>query len=436
MRLRHTQLIIGLLWPLWLIGQRAPESTRVPVVFKIDQGYQASSMAIELPRTALDGMDLATYGTEVGTPLAQAMLDLVAAFQTGDPEAVMERAQLQPYENAAERRSMIDGYQRGFAALWDAMQLHAEYTVGDNSTVIWSVPMPGGNRFVRSFSFGGGDTALRWVDGGNVGADVMVERLLMEVEQKRVDGEALDTLAEDYRYNQMMPGTGAQALFNGTVLRWDPFSASRPDLEVAAVYSAAYRAFRDRDMEGFASYFTPYSAEKFRKWVSALPPEELEAYYNDITQGREVRVIIDADPVFVIYYNTPDRVDYDTMVRSNGQLRLTNFYIEGFVDDLLSSRDYFIEPVIVEIAGRGEDPVDYVPVAALDPTTPPGGAGAGAVEPTPEPEPQSEGPVETPEPEDEEGDADGGLGMLLILLGLMVAVGLIIRITLKRKSNT
>lgn len=429
----HSLSALGFIALGWAAA--SAELIELPVPFRVDQTDVFSSMALQIEHREYPGFRYSEAMDAPMDPEVEAFFRLVGAMRSGNPDEVMALAALAPNENPDNRRKLVEAFQKHYAGRWDSLRLTDRYDHSGLSTYIWNVALPEGP-YVRSFTLTGREDGFRWLQDTTQGIASTVDTLLRQIEQLRISGTAEPERPADYRFSEVLPLTGLEVLFNGTVLRWNVFSNQRPDLPLAEFYSRAMAAFKARDLEAYAAFFTPYSGDKFLKWAQAMPAEEFDAYYDSVMAGREVRFIIDADPIFILYYNTPDGVFYDTVVREGSTYRLTNFYIATFIDKLLRDRGSFIEPIIAPLAAAEDDPVAYVDAAPATPAggvsastgTPSGSAGTAQAAPSASPAPdEPASPSTEPQPR----------GLPLIWLTLLAAAAVVIAALLLkfRKSD-
>lgn len=424
-----TVLLLGLAQVA--IGQGTAERVRVPVIFDTDKSAIVSSMALEVERTDYGSVDVAEFGDMYPSAEAEAFSNLVQVLAEGTVDGVLELSSLSPNENITNRRQLISAFQQTFGGRAEEMQVVAQYNLGGERSILWTVPSPSGP-FIRSFTFARNGDSFLWSDSTIPGTSHLLDTLLMQAEQTRL-GNQLPELEGNYRYDEPIVGTSVDLLFDGQVLRWDVFGDTRPDLPVAKAYAEAYKAFANSDMKAFAGSYTAYSADKFNSWFNAMPADEQEAYRASVLAGREVRFILDADPVYVVFFNTPDRVDYDVLVREGDGFKLTSFYIEGFVDNLLKDRNLFIEPILANITARGDDPVDYVPVASVDSPAPGTNMDVGE-EQIGQAEQRADAGVEEPASKPEEESPFPPALILILLLGLLAVIILLIFLKGRKKQ--
>lgn len=408
-----------------LAAQPAPERVLVPVPFRTDQDLTVSSMMMELDAVDYERVPFDTFEDNAATARASTFVELVSTLRDGSLEDVFAISRLTANENPDARRQYITAFQTTFSDLWDDLLVLGRYDLSDEvSTFLWQVPSNNGP-FVRSFSLAGEETQFFWVDGTQQDVFHRMDTLLMQSEQARLDGQPIPDLREEYRYDERVPGTMIDLRFDGTVTRWEVFGETRPDTDWAAFYSEAFQAFAARDMEAFANSYTGYSRDKFLDWINNMPAEEFEAYHAEMTEGREVRFLLDADPVYVVFYNTPNRLGYDVLLREGNDFRLTSFYIESFIDSLFKDRANFQEPILAQIAARGEDELDFVPVATLEDEEAPAEEDSVPAAPD-EPPPAEEAEDPLPDAEEEDASAQERGPLLWILVVLLFGVAILI----------
>lgn len=420
-------LCLGLLLAAgpWLMGQPVPERVLVPVTFRTDQDLTVSSMVMELDAVDYERVPFDTFEETAATPRASTFVELVSTVRDGSLEEVFAMSRLAANENPDARRQFITAFQTTFADSWDDLLVVGRYDLSDEfSTFLWQVPS-GNGPFVRSFTLGGQGAEFLWADSTQQDIFHRMDTLLMQTEQARLIGQPVPDLREEYRYDERVPGTTIDLRFDGTVTRWEVFAETRPDTDWAAFYSEAFQAFAARDMEAFANSYTGYSRDKFLDWINNMPAEEFEAYHAEMTEGREVRFLLDADPVYVVFYNTPNRLGYDVLLREGNEFQLTSFYIESFIDSLFKDRANFQEPILAQIAARGEDELEFVPVAVLEDEEAPVEEDPVPAEPD-EPQNAEEGEDPLPDSEEEEASTQDGDPLLWILVVLLFGVAILI----------
>ncbi len=115
------------------------------------------------------------------------------------------------------------------------------------------------------------------------------------------------------------------------------------------VYCRAWKQFAEKNWEAHTSCFTTSSREKYRKWLAQAPPSVIEGYHKaKLNEGRNVRFVVNADPIFLIAYATKSgdgieifNWEYAARESGSGEIKLTNFYYGGILDDLIRSERLF-----------------------------------------------------------------------------------------------
>jgi hypothetical protein len=84
-----------------------------------------------------------------------------------------------------------------------------------------------------------------------------------------------------------------------------------------------------------------------RKWLGSMAPEAMDALHASVTSGRKLRFVINANPVYVVFYTSPTpmprgTMQYDYILRqADGKLAFANIAHEGFLDDVLKNPALF-----------------------------------------------------------------------------------------------
>lgn len=139
--------------------------------------------------------------------------------------------------------------------------------------------------------------------------------------------------------------------FNGKAYNLDVFEdLTGSNDKVLNFYQMAYHTLRDNSPEAFAMLYTEKSRHKYFDWLSKSDPNYLESYHKDkITGGRKVVFIMNADPLYFVFYKKNNGViQFDDIVLDpkDGKLKLTNFYYNDYVHHYLKDKKLFRDPVL------------------------------------------------------------------------------------------
>lgn len=143
--------------------------------------------------------------------------------------------------------------------------------------------------------------------------------------------------------------------FSGKAFNFNVFDEATPSSDpVLAFYQKAYLVFKKRSFDDFMGFFTSGSQRKLKQLFLAMNKEALENFYQATTKGRYVKFVINADPVYIVFYSSGSAeqwvsgsLAYDYVLRdpNSGNLMLTNFGYEGVLDDILRNRTLFDQQI-------------------------------------------------------------------------------------------
>lgn len=277
--------------------------------------------------------------TPVDADKAQQILDLYASLFTTDPVGA------------------------GVGNLRVIMQFH----LGNSGLYIWGIDSPeaSGRRPVRNyFRIDSANNQNLWM---GVSQDKL-SSLLSDVAQSMAkDPNVYVPISNrefvyEYPIAGTVPGEPAFLQFNGRRYDVDIFVDDvSPSDEVLHFYQQAYNVFRTDPRTTFPGYYTEKSRAKYLSWVSGMDQEKFSAYRQELlSKGRRVRFILDADPVYIVFHQStgndrtvrPEYIVRDP--RSNGELRLTNFYFMSFLDAFIEDRELFYDPILKSILQEAE----------------------------------------------------------------------------------
>jgi len=193
----------------------------------------------------------------------------------------------------------------------------------------------------------------------------ILQALLRNTKQHATRLPALFSLKEkaaeskQFDYKVVVPETTgvnqAYFLFDGKQYDYDLFSDEIPSSEEElSFYQEAYKALRnnqDSAIEDFAKYYTAESQAKVLNGFAKSDPEKIQSYINILARERQILFAVDADPFYVIFYRLKSnkatvklgrRLHFEYVVKDpvSGNLKLTNYGYEIFIDDLFRSQGF------------------------------------------------------------------------------------------------
>jgi hypothetical protein len=361
-----------------VMAQTKAESFPIPL--KIDgSGPVSTSMYIRCDYIQ-HGKSFHAFKNSKRDPAGITLTQLMQALSTRNSSICADLApgkrSLTPSEAKKHREQVVkivDRLQGFFDGSMDAIDINKllitkQFLVGNDIIFIWGVDSGYGkdrkSPLRRWFRFEkDSETEIRW-NGGKIDPLAVLLTHMMQYSAE-APGKFLPKKAGTFDYNFPIPGTtkGHAVLlqFNGKTYDFDVFDsgAAKQNDEVAAFYQRAYQAFMSAPQD-LADFYTPVSQKKLIEWLAQMTPEDLAKYQQAILNaGRTVRFILDADPVFIVFYTVGKSKEfrYTYVVRepSKGQLKLTNFYFNNYFDQLINEklfRDSFSSSILPDESGQ------------------------------------------------------------------------------------
>src|SRR5262249_21085869 len=97
--------------------------------------------------------------------------------------------------------------------------------------------------------------------------------------------------------------------FDGTLLNFNAFDTEgAAPTPLLAFYRDAFMAFKNRSFDEFVKTFTTESQSGVKRWVAGVEGTNAESYFKTVTTGRYVKFVLNADPVYLVFY-TGDKTD-------------------------------------------------------------------------------------------------------------------------------
>jgi hypothetical protein len=346
---------------------------RVP--FSIDNEKQVlSSMLVGFKISEL-GLSHAEFLTQKSTVRQHAVSELMNALLDGDASRLLPMVKTQPVPE--KERRLIDNIASLLSATKpEGIQYVREWAVGEANESLITFAIEGAHssrRYFLSYEWNSSEGQLAWFPDRSPAPVDELSSLVVEIGRAEISGKAVEVEleADAFRFDPQLPGSGARFYFNGKSYRWKLADEQAPPGEVTDFYKRAYDALYAEGLQGFADYFTASSANKLRTWESSFKEGEAAIFQRDLRrQNRLVVFILDANPVYLVFYNSfTAGPAYDTLVRNpeDGQLKLTSFNMSGNFDRLLSNPELFWREIISPLASRGPDP-DTLPLSPVVPS--------------------------------------------------------------------
>ncbi len=146
-------------------------------------------------------------------------------------------------------------------------------------------------------------------------------------------------------------------LFNGRV---NGITQTEDDPQASDVALLFYEAFKmdlenTKNIQGFRKignkYYDAHSRKKFLRWIDSDYQAFLQWKNDLVSREREVVFVMDADPVFVIFYHLKGMSDWyiqqDYIVRDGDRLYITRLAFDDDLSRSFRNRKKFIEPFLM-----------------------------------------------------------------------------------------
>ncbi len=346
-----------------LIAAAVGAPVRLTIPFRIDRVMTASGMALELEAEDLGRRPVAELPAVGGHPSATVFKTLVGYFAANQPESAAALLRQGNFQSADDGLLYARNFSQAFQKGWPALTVGRRYDVGVESWFSWEVPQEGRaiNRISR---FAEKDGQWRWADELLPTPLRSMQTLASASEQLVLENQPGARAVEgmEFKHAVAVPGMKARWLFNGFSASWDAFgNGAVPDHPVTKAYAPAAKALYGGDFSAFAGAHLPYSGQRLEESVAQMDDAAKASFANTIRQlGRKVTFVLEASPVFLVFYETDGRgLQYDTLYAAGGdlsKLQFANFFVESFIDEIMKDRGLFQDPVIRPLAGRLEDP--------------------------------------------------------------------------------
>ncbi len=324
-----------------------------PVPFRVDMnGYIKSSMYLSADRISY-GKSFDTFCQTKSSPTEQAFQIIASAASMGDFSEISSFLPATYIESKeADRKWIADSYRNmlnnpDYGGSLDRMQVLEQVYLGNDRVFIWEMPASQEKEFPRLVR----PCILKGDKQGNflwepIGVDKIVTLVTYSVEQfgsppatdKRQD-------EKQFEFKHLLmgdePGHPVYLKFNGEKYNIDILNSEiEKSDEVAVFYQKACSAFMEKGPLAHADFYTKRSREKYSNWIMDMTEDRKNAYTTDtIKGGRIVSFIIQADPVYVVFYENSGtgQTGLDYIIRDpiDSELKLTNFYMQTYFHDLI-----------------------------------------------------------------------------------------------------
>lgn len=274
-----------------------------------------------------------------------------------DTGRVISAAPLTTQEAAA---GTVDGYRSAFGN-FENIDVIAQILVGSKSLFVWDAKLPGRPRR-RAFSVEPEGPAR--LVAREVTAASPVDVLILSILEDAVKNPAGYTPSPDphLRYRQPLAIEGKNKTahevalqFNGEPLEFDVFGETPVNDPLLVFYRSVFMAFKAHKQADFLAAHSAKSQTKLRQWWATMNKDAEEAYYMSVARGRIVKFVINADPVYIMFYG-PDKgrnwmngsLGYQYVIKNSAsqQYLIANVLSEGFFDDVIGNGNLFDQRVL------------------------------------------------------------------------------------------
>jgi hypothetical protein len=273
-----------------------------------------------------------------------------------DKGGVISAAPLPPNKNAIET---TDLYRAAFGN-FENIDVIAQVLVGSKSLFVWDAKMPDRPRR-RAFAVEPeGPTRLVAREVVGVAIDTLILSIL---EGGFKDPAAYAAVADPHlRYRQPLAIEGKNRvvhevalLFNGTPMDFDAFGDTPVNDPVLIFYRKVFTAFKAHKQDEFLAGHSAKSQAKLRQWWKTFNKDAEDGYYMTMVKGRFVKFVLDADPIYILFYSqnkgndwVPGSLGYQYVVKNPAtqQYLISNVLSEGFFDDVIGKNNLFDQRVL------------------------------------------------------------------------------------------
>ncbi len=336
---------------------------RLAVPFWVDKKDIPSTMVLELEAEDLGGRGLSELNQPTAHPSLIAFHALMGHFASGRSQAAADMLLQRPSQKLEDGLSFAKMFSISFKNFGPSMVVRRRYDVGPETWLSWEIKR-GDDTWNRVFRFAQSDGQWYWAEELRSSPLRSMQTLVSAAEQALIENQkdATKVAGLNFRFSVRVPDMSARWLFNGFSTSWNAFgNGPVPDHPVTKMYASAIKALYQGDFELFAAAHLPFSAQRIREGFAKMTDAERASYVENLrNNGRQVIFVLDATPIFIVFYDTTRvGLQYDTLFAPGGdltQVKLCNFSSETFIDEIMKESVFFQDPVIRPFAGRPEDP--------------------------------------------------------------------------------
>jgi len=240
---------------------------------------------------------------------------------------------------------------------YEKMKINNQFLLGKDCVFVWEVKSkPYGNYgpLRRPFTiYESSNQQLHWEykKTDRVKTD-RVKNMLVDFMQQNAESPSLfnPKVEVECGYEYLIAGTKdcnpVYIQFNGTRYNHNLLTdVPDPNDEVMRFYQKAHQSLFQDNPKEFAKYYTKMSKEKYLEWIKNMRPEKVQVYLKDMKKGKKIFFIINAEPVYIIFYRPGFRernIRYDYIIRGrDNAFKLTNFYYRSYFGQFVDEPTLF-----------------------------------------------------------------------------------------------
>lgn len=349
---------------LWIVGLAflnpyekvsAQETRYVKVPFAVDMDTVTSSLVLEVSSSELQEPFI-NFAGRFRDSQEEAFYLLLDKIRLGDTQSVSGYFQRPPFTPDETGTELAKGFVEAFQSTAGNASILRRYNIGDEAWFAFQIVLEGQplRRILRIDNVEAVNLRNFWKYNPAPQKEMALVNVLANAEQKDLEEGGIFVSADDVRdlqYRRQLTNENSWWRFNGQPAYFDIFNAQAqlPDHPVLLFYHQFGQSMATGLLEAVLGFFTEDSRANYEEWAVEMGLEKYQSFVRESVQaGRMVRFLIDADPIYLVFFDTADgRTEYDTIYKSqDGSFRVTNFYREYLIDDILMDQEYFVDSVI------------------------------------------------------------------------------------------
>jgi hypothetical protein len=346
------------------------EMQTFPVPISVEGKRVRSNLLLKF-ETKFYNMSLTEFSAKSLTAREAAFAQLMTGFKDDNYKQVRQILTATGGQEGALSNSdaagLVKSYRDAFGN-FENLKIVAQVLLGGRSLFIWEGRTPAGPKR-RAFAIEKKAGAL--IGKAVTSSALPLDTLIVNIMQSALEepGTYASSASSKRRFEYPIP-LGAAVTFDeqhpvyllldGEFLNFEVFNPPPAALNpVLSFYQRAYLDFKARLIPSYLDKFTSGSRNKLQTWFAKMPPDVFEQYYVATVRGRRVKFMLNADPVFILFYSEgreksamDESRSYEYIVREqgSGDLKITNAYYESYLDDVLKNSKLFDLSVLQRLA--------------------------------------------------------------------------------------